>query len=152
MKQKPWYHKGLCFECTQCGDCCSGASGLVVFEPEEGQAMAERLKVSYEEFLERYAVLTDDGWSLKEVPAPNGTDLDCILLQRDPESGKTSCSVHQARPTQCRTWPFWPGNLRSPRSWHRAARECEGIDCGPRVPLQEIEQQRRATPSILGVR
>ena len=30
------------------------------------------------------------------------------------------------RPTQCRTWPFWPENLRNNRAWHSAAKTCPG--------------------------
>eukprot|EP00961_Rhodomonas_salina_P046921 629705-Rhodomonas_salina.2 len=28
--------------------------------------------------------------------------------------GKAICSLYEARPKQCRTWPFWPENLASP--------------------------------------
>jgi len=32
-----------------------------------------------------------------------------------------------ARPTQCRTYPFWPQHLISTYDWKLAAKECEGI-------------------------
>lgn len=32
-----------------------------------------------------------------------------------------------ARPTQCRTFPWWPQHLVSDYDWQLAARECEGI-------------------------
>ncbi|MFM1805538.1 MAG: hypothetical protein RL136_2417, partial [Planctomycetota bacterium] len=32
--QAPWYAEGLRFECTQCGNCCSGGPGAVWFTPE----------------------------------------------------------------------------------------------------------------------
>ena len=28
-KEQPWYKDGLGFQCTQCGDCCTGAPGYV---------------------------------------------------------------------------------------------------------------------------
>lgn len=37
------------------------------------------------------------------------------------------CSVHEARPAACRTYPFWPENLVSPYEWAREAALCEGI-------------------------
>ena len=47
----------------------------------------------------------------------------CALL--DEEKGQ--CSVYEARPVQCRTWPFWPENLESPEAWDLASFECEGM-------------------------
>lgn len=35
--------------------------------------------------------------------------------------------MRAARPTQCRTFPWWPQNLISDYDWQLAARECEGI-------------------------
>lgn len=32
-----------------------------------------------------------------------------------------------ARPTQCRTFPWWPQNLISDYDWQLTARDCEGI-------------------------
>lgn len=114
--------------------------------------MAKVLELTFETFLARYALATEDGWTLKEKPAPNGVDLDCSLLARDEDTGKTTCTVHSARPVQCRTWPFWPGNLRSPRSWERAARDCEGINRGGKVSFQEIQRQVAMTPRSIGPR
>ena len=39
------YADGLRFECTQCGNCCTGPPGRVWFSEEEGEAMAENLGV-----------------------------------------------------------------------------------------------------------
>lgn len=36
-------------------------------------------------------------------------------------------AVATARPTQCRTFPWWPQNLISDYDWRLAARDCEGI-------------------------
>ena len=58
------------------------------------------------------------------------------------------CSVYEARPTQCRTWPFWPENM-TPRSWTSIARFCPGVGKGTIVPAERIveilREQRRAT-------
>ena len=29
MDSAPWYQAGLRYECSQCGDCCTGAPGFV---------------------------------------------------------------------------------------------------------------------------
>ena len=40
MPDLPWYHAGLKFTCTQCGDCCSGTPGYVWVTNEEIVALA----------------------------------------------------------------------------------------------------------------
>lgn len=114
------------------------------FEPEEGEAMAEQLGLSEEEFLRTYATYADGQWCLNEVDSPTTEgEFDCVFLVR--QENRMLCQIHSARPTQCRTWPFWGDNLRSRGRWERAAQSCEGIGRGSRVPLHEIERQRRAT-------
>lgn len=120
---------GLRFACTQCGNCCTGAPGYVLFSEDEGRAMAAELGVPHVAFLDRYTRETPEGRSLREVRTEHGHD--CVLLDRTSRPGKAICSVYTARPTQCRTWPFWPENLRSRRHWQRAAQTCPGIGRGP---------------------
>jgi len=47
--------------------------------------------------------------------------------------------VYPARPRQCRTFPFWPENLRSPESWNELEEFCGGVDHGRVYPLSEIQ-------------
>ena len=124
-----WWSSGLRFECTQCGNCCTGAPGYVRFTDEEGDAMAETLGLSRERFDAAYTRGTPAGRSLTEVETEHGHD--CVFLDRVSEPGKALCRVYRARPGQCRAWPFWPENLRSERSWRRAGRGCPGMDQGP---------------------
>lgn len=107
--------------------------------------MAGALRVSYHDFLERYALRRGPNWILREVESPVGEGFDCILLAREPD-GSTRCIAHSERPMQCRTWPFWPENLKSKRTWRQAAKECEGIDRGPLVGYREICHNRDLTP------
>lgn len=139
-----WYAEGLQFECTLCGACCTGPPGLVEFTRAEGIRMARALGLTFREFLLRYARRTPEGWALEEVETPHG--FDCVLLDRESSPGQVLCRVHAQRPAQCRTWPFWPVNLKSPRTWKQAGRRCEGLDRGPRVPLESIRRQRDETP------
>lgn len=70
--------------------------------------------------------------SLKEFA--NG---DCTFFD-----GETrSCQIYEARPIQCRTWPFWNSNLESPQSWERTQRDCPGAGTGDFFPLEDIEAQ-----------
>lgn len=142
-----WYADGLRFTCTQCGDCCSGAPGYVWFTPEEAQAMAAELKLTVEQFLEQYAKAYGEKWSLRDHRTRHG--YDCVFLTRD-EQGRGRCSVYKVRPMQCRTWPFWPENLRNERSYLDAAKKCPGTAAGLQgkgkfFPVEQIRILRDAT-------
>lgn len=124
---KSWYDSGLSFTCTQCGNCCTGPSGYVWFEPDEAKAMADYLKLSLTEFHRRFCRREYGRWTLEEVKRDHG--YDCVFLRRD-DQGKGLCSIYPVRPTQCRTWPFWESNLESPDAWRLAAQRCPGMAKG----------------------
>ena len=67
--------------------------------------------------------------SLKEKP-----NLDCILW----ESG--GCSVYEARPLQCRSFPFWSSCVASSEEWEYHARQCPGMGKGPLHSREEIDR------------
>lgn len=138
-----WFEPdGLRFECTMCGNCCTGAEGFVLFSDAEAVAIARRLGVSLDVFLDRYTRPTEAGRSLNEVRTPHG--LDCVFLDRSTIPGKAVCSLYEDRPTQCRTFPFWPEHVRSARAWRSLARHCEGIGRGTFIPVEAVRIQRDA--------
>jgi len=91
--------------------------------------MARLLGIDEAQFLERYTHETVVGRSLTERRGPHG--YDCVFLDRTRVPGKALCQVYQARPMQCRTWPFWPENLQSRKAWDQAAQKCPGMNTGP---------------------
>ncbi len=134
MADTPWYRDGLRFKCTQCGDCCTGAPGYVWINKQDIQTLADQLGfVSIEAFEEMYVRKIGIRKSLREFP--NG---DCVLFDR--ESRK--CSVYGRRPRQCRTWPFWGSNLKTPKDWESLCEHCPGSGKGKLYSLEQIEQQR----------
>ena len=137
-----WYADGLRFQCTQCGNCCTGPEGAVWFTEEEGRRMAEFLGLDEATFLRRHARRLTSGWSLKERKTAHG--FDCVFLDRDSVPGKAVCSLYDARPTQCRTWPFWKENIESPEAWEASRRDtpCPGMGKGALVPVEAIRIQR----------
>jgi hypothetical protein len=134
----PWYAAGLRFECTRCGNCCSGAPGYVWVSDDEIAALARRLSLTPAQFTERHTRVLGRRRSLLEQPGG-----DCEFLRRQP-AGLTTCAVHDVRPVQCRTWPFWRSNLESEETWVTTARECPGIGRGPTHPLPVIQAQKLA--------
>jgi Fe-S-cluster containining protein len=133
--EPPWYRDGLRFECTQCGNCCSGFPGFVWITDDELAAIASFLGKSTGEVRLLHTRLYGGRLSLSEFA--NG---DCTFF--DPKT--RGCSIYPARPTQCRTWPFWRSNLESPESWQRTAAGCPGIGHGDFVPLEAIESRAAA--------
>lgn len=129
----PWYREGLRFTCTECGDCCTGEPGYVWVNKAEIREMADTQGVSVEEFEEANVRWVGVRKSLREHA--NG---DCVLL--DPKTRK--CTVYQARPRQCRTWPFWDSNLKSPEAWAEACEACPGSGKGKLHTVAEIQTQR----------
>ena len=109
-----WYQDGLRFSCTMCGNCCSGRRGSVQFDEAEAEAMAAKLEVDLATF---YAQFTrKKGSELKETKAGRH-GWDCIMLDRVSQPGKALCRLYEARPRQCRTWPFWAEVVESPDTW-----------------------------------
>lgn len=132
MTDRPWYHEGLRFRCTQCGDCCTGAPGYVWVNKAEMEALARRLGLELEEFQRRYTRQVGVRRSLVEYP--NG---DCVFF----DSQARKCTVYEDRPRQCRTWPFWDSNVRTPEAWAETCQVCPGSGKGKLVPANEIQRQ-----------
>lgn len=100
--------------------------------------MAEHLEISHEDFLLRYSRVIDGHRSLNEHETEHG--FDCQFLDRTTEPGKAFCSIYEARPLQCRTWPFWPEVVRSRAAWERMRKDtpCPGMNSGPLITVDEI--------------
>ncbi len=128
--REPWYKDGLCFNCTQCGDCCSGDPGVVWVEEQEIQEIADYLGKSPIQVRSLHARPVGDRLSLTEQ-----SDGDCTFL--DAETRR--CGIYPVRPRQCQTWPFWKSNLESPATWRETESICPGAGRGALVSLEEIK-------------
>ena len=127
---EPWYQSGLRFECRGCGACCTGAPGHVWVTNAEVELLAEDLGMEVDEFERKY--VRRGGIRKSLVEFPNG---DCVFFERP----AMRCKVYRARPRQCRTWPFWPSNLRSPQNWADMAERCPGANRGPLIEPARIQ-------------
>jgi Fe-S-cluster containining protein len=98
----------------------------------EINALADRLEMGREEFEARYVRKIGIRRSLIELE-----NYDCVFL--DAQTRK--CTVYEQRPRQCRTWPFWNSNLKTPQSWGETCEVCPGSGTGRLYSLEEIDQQ-----------
>lgn len=130
--ESAWYQDGLRFTCTGCGDCCTGSEGYVWVTNDEIAKLAALVRLSVEDFEAEYVRRVGMRKSLIEYE--NG---DCAFF--DGKSRK--CTVYSARPRQCRTWPFWDSNIRTPESWAETCRACPGSGQGRLYQLEEVRQQ-----------
>ena len=129
MRPKPWYKKGLRFQCQGSGRCCKnhGEYAYVYLMPEEVARIAEYLGLAVDAFEDRFCTV-DDGWTILRMDRPA-----CPFLEND------RCRIYPVRPKQCATWPFWTENLER-RTWEEVVSAlCPGVGQGRRFSAAEIE-------------
>ena len=132
MAGEPWFKEGLRFQCTQCGNCCTGAPGFVWVNQAEIEQLAATLSLEVAEFERRFVRQVGIRKSLIEYE--NG---DCVFFN----NVTRRCTVYNARPRQCRTWPFWDSNIRTPDAWRQTCEVCPGSGQGNLVPVEEVLRQ-----------
>lgn len=111
---------GLDFSCTKCGDCCTGSPGYVWLGLHEIERLAELLKVTTDVFGRKYLRRVEGSISLVEKKTG-----ECCFWEHG-----VGCTVYEARPAQCRTYPFWPEVVRTEAAWDRQRAKCPGMRAG----------------------
>lgn len=131
--EQPWFSEGLRFKCTECGKCCTGSPGYVYISERDIDQLAKHHNLSIDEFKKNYTRIVDGLRALIDRSESN----DCIFLIDN------KCSVYESRPSQCRTFPWWTSNLKTPKDWEEASKSCEGVNHpdAPLVPSVKIEEQ-----------
>jgi Fe-S-cluster containining protein len=129
----------LSFECQPgCTNCCD-QDGFVYLTESDLERAAKFTRMSVRAFESKYVYRTRHRLRFRKP-----RDKQCPFL----DTG--GCSIHPAKPTQCRTFPFWPELVEDRAEWKRAARLCPGIGKGRLIQIGEAmeiaEQQRLAYP------
>ncbi|HET9299261.1 MAG TPA: YkgJ family cysteine cluster protein [Candidatus Polarisedimenticolaceae bacterium] len=131
-KRPPWYAEGLRFACQpDCGRCCSNHDdyAYVYLSEEDAAALAAHLNLDQATFRARWTQV-DDG----DLVLHMGQDA-CPFLDG------ARCTVYEARPTQCRTFPFWKENLKRRGDWEKLKTFCPGIGQGQVHSLLQISER-----------
>jgi hypothetical protein len=128
--------QALRFECQSgCTECCRQKGFVYLAEADLARAAAF-LGMTAAAFERQYVYRTRNRTRLR-MPRHSL----CRFLRPD------GCSIHAAKPTQCRIFPFWPELVESHREWNKTARWCPGIGKGPLIPMEtarERAQEMRA--------
>lgn len=89
--------------CQECkGACCRGESGYIWITPKEIERAAELIGVEFDDFSSRFVKKVNYRYSLVEKRLEAG-DVGCIFF----DERSCSCTIYDARPSQCRSFPFW---------------------------------------------
>jgi Fe-S-cluster containining protein len=84
------------FKCSGCGECCRWTGSVLLTEADIPR-MAALLGMSDEEFIDVHTRLAPNRQQLALLDQADGS---CAFLEGD------RCTVYEARPEQCRTFPF----------------------------------------------
>jgi uncharacterized protein len=133
--------QALRFECQPgCTECCR-QRGFVYLSESDISRAAEFLGMARGAFERQYVFRTKHRTRLRTP-----RDTRCHFLRGE------GCSIHPAKPTQCRIFPFWPELVESRREWHKTARYCPGMGKGPLIQIEtarkEAEEMRVAYPGL----
>ena len=88
--------------------------GHVYVTTKDRLLLAEHFGLTETQFRKHYCGKRHGEYHLKDP------EHDCCFLK------DKSCSVYDFRPTQCRTWPFWPENMHNGKLKANFASHCQG--------------------------
>jgi Fe-S-cluster containining protein len=131
----------LRFSCVPgCTKCCD-TQGFVYLSESDLVRAAEYVGMTPAEFEARYVYRTR---TLLRLRKPRYKQ--CPFLLAD------GCSIHPAKPTQCRLFPFWPELVENRRAWRATGRWCPGIGTGQLVQIgtavETASEMRSAYPGL----
>jgi uncharacterized protein len=133
--------KGLRFTCQAgCINCCD-QTGYVYLTEDDIRRAAKFVGMRARAFEAKYVYRTAHQRRFRKP-----RDKQCPFLLGH------GCSIHPAKPTQCRTFPFWPELVENRELWNRTGSYCPGIGKGPLIQIgtamETAEEQRRAYPEM----
>jgi len=123
MAKTPFYASGLRFSCKRCSACCRYESGHVFLSEKDLINLSDWLKMDYIDFTKTFCRWVTREQDREFLSLREKSNFDCIFWD-------FGCKVYNARPVQCRTFPFWQSVIATSGSWETAATGCPGINTG----------------------
>ncbi len=106
--------------CSSCaGNCCIGESGYIWINKSEIETLAKFLNISVDYLKKECLYKVGYKYSIKEVELDKNNFACCFFNLE-----KKQCMIYEARPTQCRTFPFWDYFKTNENEVYK---ECPGI-------------------------
>jgi Fe-S-cluster containining protein len=129
------------FECQAgCVTCCQ-QKGFVYLTEDDIVRAALFLGMSAVDFERKFVYRTTN---LRRLRTPRNAQ--CGFLRSD------GCSIHPAKPTQCRIFPFWPELVEDRKEWEKTGEWCPGIGKGELVQIEAArglaQEMREAYPRL----
>jgi hypothetical protein len=129
------------FQCQPgCIRCCE-QKGFVYVTQEDIARIAKHFRLSRTEFRRRYLCGSAE---LPRFRQPWHKPCPFLLA--------TGCSIHEVKPLQCSSFPFWPELLNSSKERRETAQYCPGMNHGPLVQLEAAKaiavQVQQAFPTL----
>jgi len=129
------------FTCQSgCTNCCD-QKGNVYLTEDDLQRAAAFTGMSAAAFEAKYVYRTR-----REMRFRKPRNKQCSFLEGH------GCSIHPAKPTQCRLYPFWPELVENRNAWNAEKRDCPGIGKGELVQIgtacETADEMKRAYPSL----
>ena len=140
IKLSKLLENGIEFSCQMCGACCRGfKEGEVYLYKDDIARLAKLLnltsKARLREFAKEYLKVVSDSFFWKEPGAARaktyryktlgfkftGDDEHCHFLEDN------ECTIHEARPFQCRCFPFWQMLVSNSKNFVNYSKKCPGL-------------------------
>ncbi len=128
----PFYYDGLSFECQRCSSCCRHDPGYVFLSEKDINRLTCFLKLKKEDFINKYCKTVSVG-TFKRISIIEKSNNDCWFWDDN------GCKVYEARPLQCRSYPFWFSCLADLNTWNGEEEHCPGINKGKVHTRKEID-------------
>lgn len=129
---EPYYSAGLRFSCRRCGACCRYEPGFVFLSKNDLSRLSSAFSIKDGDFIQKYCRIVTIGGK-QRLSLIEKRNYDCIFW----ENG--GCGVYEARPFQCRSYPFWTNILESREHWESQKESCPGMGEGKLHTREEID-------------
>ena len=104
--------KNLKFKCAQCKNCCCLEGGVVLLSKADLEKLCKWAELTEEQFRKVYCRKLENANGKTYLCLKDKNKTECIFWNKE-----KGCEAYNARPVQCRTYPFWTKILESKSSW-----------------------------------